>query len=591
MKAGHGTVLKSDWCLCWSVVAVTLVVGAMYSRSAHAGLAAKYSFDNSFLDSSAYGFDAQSARPPAFNVSDARFGASADFEADNRQFLEVLQNSMFTSLDDMTVAMWLKPESWSSGSRVFQKGEDYDWRLHAGGNNFKFDHNGRVAYTHTSASTLIPIGQWTHIAAVVDSSADVIKVFANGSEVGSESLAGRGIDQTTQSLFIGAKKDNNDNGDYFDGLMDEFHIYKDALNSAQITELMNTNTVSALPPEEPGPEPNASIEITALFDGRDQLIIKDGTLQWEHFDFSAVGRHEGRNVPTTITTTIDGLTVMDHVEWIPQWSSPPPHNVGRPELSSVFTDLTPLFPEVDQHVILQQIDVRGEASIIQHPSEANDFTLIAEFDDNRRGGSAMYTVRFDYNISDDDRKALHSISAVDVDVQFTPSGGAYGRGQLTAAAQVDVVVEDRNGEQVSYADGSFEMNASLWSDRSDGGAVLGEFRDGTLAFRGSGGGDLIAGNLISLTLHEVGDNGGILAGEGLFEVTGGSLKYAFVESYGEIFQLIFHISPDELDSFSIAFSGSTNVTVAPIPEPATMAMLALGAAVIMKRRRRRRFGG
>ena len=37
-----------------------------------------------------------------------------------------------------------------------------------------------------------------------------------------------------------------------------------------------------------------TLEISALIDGRDQLIIQGDTLQWHHFDFAAVGRHLGK---------------------------------------------------------------------------------------------------------------------------------------------------------------------------------------------------------------------------------------------------------------------------------------------------------
>src|SRR5262249_46783369 len=35
------------------------------------------------------------------------------------------------------------------------------------------------------------------------------------------------------------------------------------------------------------------IDIKAFIDGRDLLIIKNGTLQWDHLDYAAVGRHNG----------------------------------------------------------------------------------------------------------------------------------------------------------------------------------------------------------------------------------------------------------------------------------------------------------
>jgi hypothetical protein len=78
------------------------------------------------------------------------------------------------------------------------------------------------------------------------------------------------------------------------------------------------------------------VEIEALIDGRDQLIIQGNTLQWHHLRFAAVGRHDGRhdgrNKPTVISTQLNGVTIMDSVEWIPQWSAPPPDRINSEEL-------------------------------------------------------------------------------------------------------------------------------------------------------------------------------------------------------------------------------------------------------------------
>ena len=133
-----------------------------------------------------------------------------------------------------------------------------------------------------------------------------------------------------------------------------------------------------------------TIEIEALIDGRDLLIIDDDTLQWQHLDFAAVGRHEGRNEPTAISTTLDGVTVMDRVEWFPEWSAPPPDEIRREEFSSIFSGLMPALPPSDFSVSLNAIEARNAITIAEFPSEENDFSIIVDFNDNPIGGSTTY---------------------------------------------------------------------------------------------------------------------------------------------------------------------------------------------------------
>jgi hypothetical protein len=141
-----------------------------------------------------------------------------------------------------------------------------------------------------------------------------------------------------------------------------------------------------------------TLEIRALVDGRDQLIIRDNTLQWHHFENAAVGRHLGANEPTEITTTLNGSSQMDHYDWIPEWPAPPPNNIRYEAYSSVFTGLTPAIPRQATTVSLQVIQARSLVQLIQQPSAANSYTTILEFDDRGAAGSAFYEARLTFPI-------------------------------------------------------------------------------------------------------------------------------------------------------------------------------------------------
>ena len=139
-----------------------------------------------------------------------------------------------------------------------------------------------------------------------------------------------------------------------------------------------------------------TLDIEAHIDGRDRLMIRDGTLQWEHFEFGAVGRHHNNvNSPTIISTAVDGVPVLERVEWFPEWSVPPPTPIRQPELSSVFTALEPHTTEM-KLIGLEAPQIRSEIALIQRPNPENLYTTILQFDDNSKGGASWYHARLTY---------------------------------------------------------------------------------------------------------------------------------------------------------------------------------------------------
>jgi len=135
-----------------------------------------------------------------------------------------------------------------------------------------------------------------------------------------------------------------------------------------------------------------TLTVTAYIDGRDLLIVQGSTLQWHHLDYAAVGRFLGANVPTTISTTLNGAVVMDNLQWTPDWPFPPPNELRFEAFSSAFAGLAPALPSADATVTLSIIQARGSVTIFQSPSAANGYTLIVDFNDDPEGGPATYEV-------------------------------------------------------------------------------------------------------------------------------------------------------------------------------------------------------
>jgi parallel beta-helix repeat protein len=134
-------------------------------------------------------------------------------------------------------------------------------------------------------------------------------------------------------------------------------------------------------------EPGFSINITALIDGRSQLIISNSTVQWYHIDWAAPERLFPHDEPTYI----NGLP------WYP-WPEPGEYRDCHC-YSDVFSNLYPPLPRENISLELNKIKGRGEVNTIQYPSSNNGYTLIIEFNDNPFGGDDWYEVEIQFEVS------------------------------------------------------------------------------------------------------------------------------------------------------------------------------------------------
>ncbi|HUW32258.1 MAG TPA: PEP-CTERM sorting domain-containing protein [Planctomycetota bacterium] len=180
------------------------------------------------------------------------------------------------------------------------------------------------------------------------------------------------------------------------------------------------------------------------------------------------------------------------------------------------------------------------------------------------------------------------ISATTVPTSFSPLGGDFGLGELTLSGDRPLIVHYIDGSQVPFQGGSISLVSDLKIDASSGGHLAGIFSGGSLALKDSGGNDLLSGTITGLTLSEVFNDVGILAANGTFTATSGSLLADFGYQNGLLYQIVFEVQPAALSDLTVPFVGSSNISLAPIiPEPATIGLLMLGMAGLAAYRRKR----
>lgn len=158
---------------------------------------------------------------------------------------------LVNSLNDFSVATWVKLDASANWARIFDFG--------SGTTNYMFltpknGANGTLRYSITTGSgeqqittsSVIPTGAWTHIAMTQSGTVGIL--YVNGVEVGRNTgllLKPSSLANTTQN-WIGKSQWPDP---LLAGKIDEFQIYSRALSASEISNLITLST----PPSAPAP--------------------------------------------------------------------------------------------------------------------------------------------------------------------------------------------------------------------------------------------------------------------------------------------------------------------------------------------------
>ena len=187
---------------------------------------------------------------------DSPFGQAISLDGDGDSVVVERDDSMNVGKGDFTVAAWIQPRELRQGG-IICLGK-YNWthgwyfdmpdnrgilRIETVSPNNKS--NGTVA----SRPGVIRVNTWQHVAAVVRRSANVTRLYVNGYQVATGTVAPANLDNPNVNLYIGRIQDSK----LFKGEIDEVRLYRRALDTSEIKALLlpGRQFIQPPPPEKP----------------------------------------------------------------------------------------------------------------------------------------------------------------------------------------------------------------------------------------------------------------------------------------------------------------------------------------------------
>lgn len=194
-------------------------------------------------------------------------------------YLSIGNESNFDFTNAMTVACWIKPDTFDATWQAFVCKGDYSWRLHRSGdtNQVNFACSG-LSQLDVTGTTDVNDGQWHHIAGIYDGAN--LYVYVDGNLDASVASTGQ-IANTGDPVFIGSNASMANRE--FKGLIDDVCIFNRALTADEIASLYTaTATRTDLRSKMLGI--NTSLWTRFTFTGQDLSLFDRMTLRMKYED-------------------------------------------------------------------------------------------------------------------------------------------------------------------------------------------------------------------------------------------------------------------------------------------------------------------
>jgi len=184
------------------------------------------------IDSSVAGNDATYVGNPTLGVNGSfvpKTATAVDLDGTSQSISA--GKSLLNNLQEFTLLGWMRPDSVSPTRSFFGQYNLIELGIQPQVNQLNFWTN---AAGEISVTGVLPLGKWSHIAAVGDSSG--LKLYVDGQQVASGGLSSTNFGTNSESFKIGEGVLNL-TGDFFDGRVDDVRIFSRAMCPEEIRSI------------------------------------------------------------------------------------------------------------------------------------------------------------------------------------------------------------------------------------------------------------------------------------------------------------------------------------------------------------------
>ena len=222
------------------LISFVLVLGLVLTSVAKADLVGWWKFDEgsgtTAHDSSGNGNDGTLYNMTGNEWTNGIVGGALEFDGTDH-YVSVPNSSGLQFTSALTMAGWIKGDSWGSGTNVdiiARKGEgnpnNYQLAIADGLATLHFDEGDGGGYR---GDTLLNTGQWYHVAATWDGT--TVRIYVDGVlDNAPPDSHGGPIGTDTRPFYMGGRSGS----DLFDGTLDDIRVYSRALTAEEIQLIM-----------------------------------------------------------------------------------------------------------------------------------------------------------------------------------------------------------------------------------------------------------------------------------------------------------------------------------------------------------------